>query len=1195
MLVGMLILVSTQTASNLSARTQEFREETDLTAECLHATLRTTEALAALVAERVRRTPRQSEAELYELLEDALNSNPAAFGAAVAYAPGFYRPGLFCPYVHRDGDDLRRMDIGHIEGERGYDYSGWTWFEGARTSGRGVWSRVYQDRGAGEVMMTTFSEPIQAEGEFAGVVTVDVALRDLERTLKQLTPPGTRSYLVESNGDVLLASEAQSATNLRDIFVGEEVDRLAFSANSTTSGVFHLKRVNRDVEVAMAPLPGTGWQLVMETDRSALINDSLQLLGMQISLILLGLATVGFVVWRSSRMVTMPVVALNEQVRSFARDHQPFELLPGALSGEVGELANSFYEMSEKLLDREEKIHELETQRFNALVANLPGAVFRYEGAERRLEFVSDAIEPMLGRSAAWFMSDASSLRDAIHPEDREAVLSAVRSARESRQPWRVEYRMLHHSGEAVWVEERGRCVYGPEGEVEFSDGILQDVSDLKQVERALHEARAAAEQANQAKSDFLANMSHEIRTPMNAVLGLTHLALQTDLNPKQADYLRKIQSSAGNLLQIINDILDFSKIEAGKLSMETIAFRLDEVLEGVLGLFGLRASEKGIELFVIAEPDVPNKLVGDPLRLGQVLVNLIGNAMKFTERGAVVVRCSLKQKVPNGVVLEFSIKDTGIGMTEEQLGRLFQSFSQADTSTTRKYGGTGLGLAISRRLIELMEGDISVESTPGQGTTFRFTTLLSLQTQTPPTVRVRINLRGKHVLVVDDNETARQIMTEMLDSLGFAVDSAASGDEALARDIESYDVILMDWQMPGKSGLETSRELRARFGDKTPAILMVTNYGRDEVRAAAQSLGLEGFLVKPVTPALLIDAIAQALAGEGAVVAPAQTTAAPALRFSGRVLVAEDNPINQQVATEMLQHLGLEVELASNGREALEKLEKGRFDLVFMDVQMPDVDGYEATRQLRAQERYAGLIVIAMTAHAMAGDRERCLLAGMNDYVSKPIGMSALAETLHRWMRGTEGALEVHEALDWPPLPGVSVPEGVQRLGGNARLYRRLLLEFARDFGNVAERLRGLEGEPRVLLAHSLAGVAGNLGMEAVREEARALEAAARDDEAEVMAACLPRLDERLAEVLRGLAGLSADESAPVMEAGQLHEVGARLEQLLRDGDPAAEELASRLAGHGELGARLLRQVEAFDFDEARTTLALILKGASS
>jgi PAS domain S-box-containing protein len=643
---------------------------------------------------------------------------------------------------------------------------------------------------------------------------------------------------------------------------------------------------------------------------------------------------------------------------------------------------------------------------------------------------------------------------------------------------------------------------------------------------------KARAEAATQAKSDFLANMSHEIRTPMNAVIGMAHLALKTDLSLKQRDYIEKIQSSANALLGIINDILDFSKIEAGKLDIETVDFNLEDVMDNLANLVTVKTREKEkLEVLFNVNPQVPRFLVGDPLRLGQVLINLANNAVKFTDSGEIVVSAELLKRDEDRVTVQFSVKDTGIGLTEEQTGKLFQSFTQADTSTTRKYGGTGLGLAISKKLVNLMGGDIWVESQYGQGTTFSFTADLGLgKERAKKRFTPSPDLRSLRALVVDDNITSREILKDMLESFTFEVTEAASGPEGIA-ELESadkdnpFELVIMDWKMPGMDGIEASRQIKNHTGlTKIPAIIMVTAYGREEVMQQVEQLGLDGFLIKPVSPSVLFDASMQAfgktIPEESKVGRRDQVEAGMLEHIQGaHVLLVEDNEINQQVASEILQGAGLTVSLANNGQEAVEAVQKNEYDVVLMDVQMPVMDGYTATRTIRKWEggmrnkigkdsdlkseiqdpksKITGVPIIAMTAHAMAGDEEKSKNAGMNDHVTKPIDPDQLFSTLQKWIKPGEKRVQVQQAevpaeqtesdLAVPAedelpesLSGFDLADGLKRLQGNKKLYRKLLSSFATDYHAVANEIRrALDAEDfdqAHSLVHDLKGLAGNL-----------------------------------------------------------------------------------------------------------------------
>ncbi|OOZ40995.1 hypothetical protein BOW53_05585 [Solemya pervernicosa gill symbiont] len=757
---------------------------------------------------------------------------------------------------------------------------------------------------------------------------------------------------------------------------------------------------------------------------------------------------------------------------------------------------------------------------------------------------------------------------------------------------------------------------------------ILVNMTERISMEHELSEAILAAEQANRFKRDFLANMSHEIRTPMNAIIGMSYLALNTELNEKQHDYVSKIKLSAHNLLGIINDILDFSKIEANKLEIESTEFQLDALLENLFGMVNVKAEGRGLELILKRDAKAPNKLIGDPLRIGQVLLNLVHNAIKFTDEGEVVTSVELVEEMGDRVRLRFKVTDTGSGIDAGRVEDLLEAFVQADSSVTRQHGGTGLGLSISNNLVLLMGGRLQVESELGAGSTFSFELVLPLPDEDEqPLLRSGVDLRSMRVLLVIGNRSARQAISEMLSSIFSEVTTVESAQQAFelleqpqldrtSMDSLSIDMVLMDWDMPGMSGIEAAKRIRNELGlIKQPKLLLISPYGRDELESDEKRSLVDGVLIKPINPSTLFDTIHELFQG-----APSQLKAhhsdVQRKRFKGQVLLVEDNDINQLVAKELLEGMGLLVMVAENGEEAIERIKEVDFSLVFMDIQMPVMDGLEATRYIRKELQNTHLTIIAMTAHAMAEDRERCLEAGMNDYLSKPIEPDKVLATLQNWLPD-EDLVAVPERSELPSgdvLPdqveGIDLAWGLKRVGGNRTLFFKLLTDFNDNYADNCTQLRtwvaGDEVEESRRLLHTLQGVTGNIGASSFHDATRDLRLAVNSgDKPAEIAALLDEFCLQAGIVFRGIESLDLREKEAdgtlkqedlqhSTTAGEISQLLSNLAHLLNQGSPDAGEIYRRLAvslkavdnGAAGLAAQLGQQINDYDFDQAIVSL---------
>ncbi len=875
----------------------------------------------------------------------------------------------------------------------------------------------------------------------------------------------------------------------------------------------------------------------------------------------------------------------------------------------------------------QEALQESETL-FRSMFENAPVGIGLHN-VRKSEYFTNRALHEMLGCTH----EDLTSIEkwdQIVHPDQRDS--SAKRYAellagKYDKDEW--EQHFIRRDGRIVIADGTFSVIRDTAGNPQYLLNTTKDITDRKRAEADLLVAKEQAVAATAAKSEFLANMSHEIRTPMNAILGLTHLALKTDLTAKQRDYLTKTKVAAQALLGIINDILDFSKIEAGKVEIESTEFPLEQVLEDLSSVVGQKVHDKNLEFLIASPNDLPPNFIGDPLRLGQILINLVNNAVKFTDRGEVVVTIASEEQLAGRLKVRFSVRDTGIGMTPEQAARLFQAFSQADTSTTRKYGGTGLGLSISKQLVEAMGGEIWVESSYGVGSTFFFTAWLGIASGEPERKRFVPDLSGIRALIVDDSPLGCEITAERLKAFAIRVDSTSSGEEAIrelsaADTHDPYQVVLINWHLPGLDGLEASRIIKqGGLLKHIPKVVMVTGFGREDLRTQAEEMGIEGFLLKPVSPSMLYNTLVD-LFGNAEIEDqrfPEKKENRSVLVATGiRVLLVEDNEVNQQIATELLESAGAIVTVANHGGEAVKLLTVGdqapAFDVVFMDLQMPEMDGFTTTRLLRRVPRLQQLPIVAMTAHALVEERQRCLDAGMNDHVSKPIDPDRLLSTLLRWamprpqqVREPQQSFSTERAPDeviLPEIAGINLADGLKRVAGNKRLYRDLIRQFAAKQGNAAAQISiALENGDRALaerIAHTVRGVAGNMGIREVESVAQKLEKALRDREINV-SPLLVEFANVLATQVHAIEKAQLDSATvrPVevrtwpFNRGAAADAIARLRALLEANDGDAEEsfrgLQQALAGAIEKEDLdgLSASINDFDFDVALVQLDAI------
>ncbi len=1161
--------------------------------------------------------------DLINLCNNNIKTDSLVFGSGIFFDPDMnpFNSSIGYLYSYRTQDSIVEVIVDDSTDPIGYNFidrkpEWWRIATEHHTSG---WTKPYVDTLSVDTKMITFFHPFFFNDEFAGITTIDMSLNILENWVinneKVLEKRLQLTTFLISNDSIIIFSDLpdrigkkifdQSGGNKERYNLKQSKIVVSNALNGETGTAVIASADGRSKVIAFyTPLHSTNWTAVSLIPYKVISDNAREgLIWIFLLILLLNLILI-IIIILIARTITKPIVKLSSVSLKIAKGDYTTKVQVTS-KDELGILANNFKIMRNNLKDREKEIKEA-NRKYEIIYSNTPVGILYFD-ANAIVVSHNKKYSEIIGLEKDNIIVGKPA-DDLNIPKNQVAKLKKVLK-------YGKEIEFISHSAYKSGV---------------YIKSIIQPIKDGKQITGAIVTTEdittqikntdliiktKAAEKASKSKSLFLANMSHEIRTPMNAVIGFSHLLDKTKLNTKQKNYLLKINSSAKLLLGIINDILDFSKIEAGKLTLEYNRFNLERMLIDINNIFSYSAAQKSLEFILFIHPDVPKEIKGDELRLKQIIVNLLSNAIKFTHNGEVEISINVKESTKKNIRLEFKVRDTGIGMNEEQRSWVFDAFSQADESTTRKYGGTGLGLSISKRLVEMMGGEIDFKSTPDVGTTFFFDANLEIVEQENTSYLLPTSeLEGTIVLVCDDNSSARLVVSSILRSLSFNTEEFDNGISLIEK-LESaaekkYDLLILDWQMPEMDGIEVAKRINSSNKIKhKPKIILLTAYS-DTNFEEMDHTGIDAIIYKPVTNSVLFDTI-MGVYGKDVSKLHKQLSeddlnTSNLNEFAGsNILLVEDNEINQEVATELLESMGLVVDIADNGNIACKKVlgnNPAKFNLVFMDLQMPVMDGYTATKTIRNNKKYTKVPIVAMTADIMEGVKEKCLEIGMKDFVSKPINPAEIAKAIINWAVKPNDKTKdkkqevIDDKIEIPLIPGLDTESALVRMNNKKKLYLSILKKFYNNnqsfISEIKDALANTEDETAQRMIHTLKGVSGNIGADLLHKLTKIVERSIIEKNAESLDKEIAKLETELNKLFDNIStklDFTLITEKKELDIELIKETIPKLKELLIARSPKAKEMVNKLRSAGmtgELFNEMVTKLNKYDF---KSVLALL------